>query len=84
MNAKPYIQSLIFEVTQRCSHACLHCYNVWQGEPVAQYPRGKLNTRQTLFLLAKALEETDCDHITLTGGEPLLRPLKDRAPENRP
>jgi radical SAM protein with 4Fe4S-binding SPASM domain len=73
MNAKPHLQSLIFEVTQRCNHACLHCYNVWQGEPVPQYPRGELNTHQTLFLLAKALDETNCHHITLTGGEPLLR-----------
>ncbi|MBI5296603.1 MAG: radical SAM protein [Chloroflexi bacterium] len=76
MSAKPHLQSLIFEVTQRCNHACLHCYNVWQGEPPSppiHYPRGELNTTQTLQLLAKALEETDCHHVTLTGGEPLLR-----------
>jgi radical SAM protein with 4Fe4S-binding SPASM domain len=76
MNAKPHLQSLIFEVTQRCNHACLHCYNVWQGEPPSppiHYPRGALDTTQTLHLLAKALDETDCRHVTLTGGEPLLR-----------
>jgi radical SAM protein with 4Fe4S-binding SPASM domain len=73
MNARPHLQSLIFEVTQRCNHACLHCYNVWQGEPVRQYPRGELDTSRTLALLAKALEEIDCHHVTLTGGEPLLR-----------
>lgn len=73
MNARSHLQSLIFEVTQRCNHACLHCYNVWQGEPVRQYPRGELDTSQTLSLLAKALAETDCHHVTLTGGEPLLR-----------
>jgi radical SAM protein with 4Fe4S-binding SPASM domain len=76
MNAKPHLQSLIFEVTQRCNHACLHCYNVWQGEPSGtqdRYPRGELGTAQTLCLLAKVLDETDCHHVTLTGGEPLLR-----------
>lgn len=75
MSAKPHLQSLIFEVTQHCNHACLHCYNVWQGEPpsLRHYPRGELNTTQTLQLLAKALEEIDCHHVTLTGGEPLLR-----------
>lgn len=73
MNARPHLQSLLIEVTQRCNHTCLHCYNVWQGEPVPQYPRGELGTRETLFLLAKALDETDCQHVTLTGGEPLLR-----------
>jgi radical SAM protein with 4Fe4S-binding SPASM domain len=74
MNTRPHLQSLIFEVTQRCNHACLHCYNVWQGEPFPQYPRGELDTTRTLSLLAKALDETDCHHVTLTGGEPLLRP----------
>jgi radical SAM protein with 4Fe4S-binding SPASM domain len=73
MTTKPRLQSLIFEVTQRCNHACLHCYNVWQGEPVPQYPRGELDTSQTLALLKKALDEIECSHVTLTGGEPLLR-----------
>ncbi|KAF0106350.1 MAG: hypothetical protein FD146_2616 [Anaerolineaceae bacterium] len=74
MNGKPRLQSLIFEVTQACNHACLHCYNVWQGPQAVPYPRGQLDTPRTLNLLAKALEETVCSHVTLTGGEPLLRP----------
>jgi radical SAM protein with 4Fe4S-binding SPASM domain len=78
MNPRPRLQTLIFEVTQRCNHACLHCYNVWHGpegiEPEPAYPRGELDTAQTLALLAKALDETHCRHVTLTGGEPLLRP----------
>jgi radical SAM protein with 4Fe4S-binding SPASM domain len=69
---KPRLSSLIFEVTQRCNHACLHCYNVWQGG--GDYPRGELETSRTLGLLTKALDEADCRHVTLTGGEPLLRP----------
>jgi len=68
---RPRLQSLIFEVTQHCNHACLHCYNVWQV--AGSYPRGELDTSRTLELLAKALDETDCRHVTLTGGEPLLR-----------
>jgi AdoMet-dependent heme synthase len=71
MTGKPRLQSLIFEVTQRCNHACLHCYNVWNGN--AAYPRGELDTRRTLALLARALAETSCNHVTITGGEPLLR-----------
>ena len=72
MTPKPHLISLIFEVTQRCNHTCLHCYNIWQGG--GAYPRGELNTARTLNLLAKALDETVCSHVTLTGGEPLLRP----------
>ncbi|MGB7538138.1 MAG: radical SAM protein [Anaerolineales bacterium] len=75
MANRPRIQSLIFEVTPRCNHACLHCYNVWHGADGApsDYPRGELSTARTLALLAKALDETACAHVTLTGGEPLLR-----------
>jgi radical SAM protein with 4Fe4S-binding SPASM domain len=71
--ARPRIQSLIFEVTQLCNHACLHCYNVWQGPQQTPYPRGQLDISGTLDLLAKALDETVCHHVTITGGEPLLR-----------
>jgi radical SAM protein with 4Fe4S-binding SPASM domain len=74
MISKPRLQSLIFEVTQRCNHACLHCYNVWQGPQAPPYPRGELDTIRTLALLDKALNETICHHVTLTGGEPILRP----------
>ncbi len=71
--SRPRIQSIIFEVTQDCNHACLHCYNVWQPGNRSSYPRGELNTSLTLSLLSKALDETICHHVTLTGGEPLLR-----------
>jgi radical SAM protein with 4Fe4S-binding SPASM domain len=67
---RPRLQTLIFEITQRCNHACLHCYNVWIPDA---YPQGELDTAQTLSLLNKALDETHCRHITLTGGEPLVR-----------
>jgi radical SAM protein with 4Fe4S-binding SPASM domain len=74
---RPRVASLIFEVTQRCNHACLHCYNVWNGEGAypayPPYPRGELDTDRTLVLLGKALDEAACAHVTLTGGEPLLR-----------
>jgi len=77
MKSLPNLQSIIFEATQRCNHACLHCYNVWNGETFPgsgeTYPRGELDTPQTLSLLDKTLAETTCKHITITGGEPLLR-----------
>ncbi len=67
----PRLQSIIFEVTERCNHLCRHCYNVWD-DPA--YPHGELPTDETLALIGKALDETVCSHVTLTGGEPLLRP----------
>jgi radical SAM protein with 4Fe4S-binding SPASM domain len=74
-STRPPLQALIFEVTQRCNHACRHCYNVWQDpRQSTPYPDGQLDPARTLELLARVIEETGCRHITLTGGEPLLRP----------
>jgi MoaA/NifB/PqqE/SkfB family radical SAM enzyme len=73
---RPHIQSLIFETTQQCNHACLHCYNIWNPAATskqANYPKGQLDTATTLELLNKSLDETRCSHVTLTGGETLLR-----------
>jgi radical SAM protein with 4Fe4S-binding SPASM domain len=73
---RPRLQTLVFEITQRCNHACLHCYNVWQPDTPdwpCDYPKGELDTDRMLALIGKALNETRCEHVTLTGGEPLLR-----------
>jgi radical SAM protein with 4Fe4S-binding SPASM domain len=73
---RPRLQTIIFETTQQCNHACLHCYNVWHPDAQRQsvaYPCGELDTAGILALLTKALDETRCRHVTLTGGEPLLR-----------
>lgn len=80
---KPRLQTLILELTEACDHACLYCYNHWRhpdagrGEAFArknresqQTPAGRcLSPAQ---LLARVLDQVDCDHITLSGGEPLL------------
>jgi radical SAM protein with 4Fe4S-binding SPASM domain len=74
MTAKPrrVQENLIFEVTQDCNHDCPHCYNAWKN-PV-DYPRGCLGTAETLAMMGKALAESGARHVSLTGGEPLLRP----------
>jgi radical SAM protein with 4Fe4S-binding SPASM domain len=68
---RPHLQTIIFEVTQACNHACLHCYNTW-NHPGWRGPRlnGHGDVRP---LLAHVLDQVDCRHVTLTGGEPTLR-----------
>jgi len=61
----------VFEVTQRCNHDCLHCYNAWKNP--APYPMGELDTDATLDLLGRMLAQTGATLVTLSGGEPLLR-----------
>ncbi|HEY3354006.1 MAG TPA: radical SAM protein [Polyangia bacterium] len=72
MSAPFHQDSFVFEVTQRCQHDCPHCYNVWKG--AAPYPRGELDTAATLALLGRALDDTGAGLVSLSGGEPLLRP----------
>ncbi|MGI5861853.1 MAG: radical SAM protein [Myxococcales bacterium] len=68
----PRQEGFVFEATQRCNHDCLHCYNVWKN-PVG-YPGGDLPTAETLDLLDRMVAQTGARLITLSGGEPLLRP----------
>jgi len=69
--AHPPVDSLILEVTRRCNHACLHCYNVWKN--ARPYPEGELTAAELTALLGRVLDETGASLVTLTGGEPLLR-----------
>lgn len=66
------VHSLLVEVTPRCNLDCLYCYNVWKGPLL--YPRGELPAREVLDRLDEVLADTRIRHVTLTGGEPLLRP----------
>jgi MoaA/NifB/PqqE/SkfB family radical SAM enzyme len=68
----PRQDSFVFEVTQRCNHDCPHCYNAWKN-PVG-YPIGELGAAETLSMLGKLLDETGARLVSLSGGEPMLRP----------
>ena len=65
-------QSFVFEVTPTCNHDCLHCYNAWKNPGVAT--PALLDTEATLAMLERMLDQTGANLVTLTGGEPLLRP----------
>lgn len=71
------IPRLDFELTAGCDHRCSHCYNVWGADaddPQAGYDtRGQLDTPGLLALMSKAVHQSGATHITITGGEPLLR-----------
>ncbi|MBI2933569.1 MAG: radical SAM protein [Planctomycetes bacterium] len=64
-------ESVIFEITPRCNLECRYCYNVWKG--ARPYPQGELDTDGVCRLLDKVIRESRCRHLTLTGGEPLMR-----------
>jgi radical SAM protein with 4Fe4S-binding SPASM domain len=63
----PYI---IFEVTSACNLNCRYCYNIWKRpgeEPLTMNSYRK--ARKTLRHLFRKFQ---IDHVTFTGGEPLL------------
>jgi radical SAM protein with 4Fe4S-binding SPASM domain len=70
------IPRLDFELSTGCDHRCSHCYNVWtasKGDPQATFQRkSPLSTAATLALMTKAVAQSGAQHLTLTGGEPLL------------
>ncbi len=69
------VPRLDLELTSACDHRCGHCYNVWnadEGDAQAGYPKGSLPTDEYLELVEKAVGQTGAQHITITGGEPLL------------
>lgn len=68
---RPRLQTLVVELTQDCDHSCRHCYNYWTHPGWRSAPPPV--DGNVLPLLAHVLDQIDCSHVTLTGGEPLLR-----------
>lgn len=62
----------ILELTPRCTQDCRYCYNVWKLRP--ELAASELDTGQWCDLIARLQDETGCRQVTLSGGEPLLRP----------
>ena len=76
VGAEDRVPRLDFELTSACDHACNHCYNVWnaaEGDAQGGYPKGQLHGADYLAMMRKAISQSRCEHVTLTGGEPLLR-----------
>jgi len=69
----PELFSFVFEVTRECNHTCRHCYNVWKI-PGNNYPVGELDTDNTIAMLEKMIAQTGARLVTISGGEPFLRP----------
>jgi radical SAM protein with 4Fe4S-binding SPASM domain len=62
---------LMYEVSGNCNCRCVFCYNAWKIE--GKRRARELESGRVFDLLEKAIDETGCECITLSGGEPLLR-----------
>ncbi len=59
------------ELTENCNFRCRHCYNYWRYGVKSE--KSEMDVAQVLGVI-DTLKERGVSVITLTGGEPLLRP----------
>lgn len=72
-DTKVNLSSFVFEITSRCNHNCLYCYNVWKC-PNIDYPTSdELSTEQVKQIILKLKCQTRIKYLAISGGEPLLR-----------
>jgi len=64
-------RSVAIELTARCNQRCSYCYNAWRNDPDVM---GELDLDALRLLLTDLARLGDLRHVTLTGGEPFLRP----------
>ena len=68
MKTIQYPAGVQIEITPKCNHNCIHCYNFWRtnNEQVD-------NPLDDMSEIAKKVANLYPTHVTITGGEPLLR-----------
>lgn len=66
------VSALAVELTALCNQKCGYCYNGWRED--AGKSVGSADGEQLLQRLERLFGAWEVDHITLTGGEPLLHP----------
>ncbi len=59
----------VFELTPKCNHDCIYCYNVWKH---GRYPEGEIDVDSWEKIVGKLKKETKFKTVALSGGEPLL------------
>lgn len=69
---RPRRYALAVELTSHCNQRCTYCYNAWREDNGREV--GALASDELCALLDRALGEVEFDHVTLTGGEPFVRP----------
>lgn len=62
----------VYEATPSCNNNCVYCYNVWKERK--DYPSGQLDLPKVKRIFDRLCKETKPASVTLTGGEPMLRP----------
>lgn len=67
---KPALRYIIFETTSICNLDCRYCYNIWK-RPGVDFEHFN-SYRLALGTLRRIFDTAVVEHVTMTGGEPLL------------
>lgn len=69
INFPPFVH---WEVTPKCNHNCIHCYNYWRKNPIKEMGDVDCLGTSHYIALAKKICENKPHTVVITGGEPLL------------
>ena len=58
------------ELTTKCNHKCIHCYNHWREESV----KDRTLSEEEIEKIINNLKESEVSSLLITGGEPMLHP----------
>ena len=58
------------ELTTKCNHRCIHCYNHWREKPLGH----KTLSETEVEVIINNLSNSDIPSFLITGGEPMLYP----------
>lgn len=67
---KPKVE-IWYELETRCNLHCKFCFNYWK-DGIQQSPR-RLSTGDSLECLRRLFDAVECEKMSISGGEPLLR-----------
>lgn len=63
--------SIFWEITDKCNHNCIHCFNYWRSDTQRSMPCAKpMSKRQMEQILSKIIAIQPVK-VVITGGEPL-------------
>lgn len=66
-----YPPTVFWEVTDRCNHNCVHCFNYWRTDKEALV-NSELKSEEEYLEIAKRILERKPVKVVITGGEPLI------------
>ncbi len=64
--------ALWLELAEDCNLNCVFCYNPWRPDDSQHRGRPLLKYEVLVTIVSKVLARLPIDHVTLSGGEPLL------------